>query len=211
MAVKTKGTTKKKKLVPPIKSSVWTHTVTRWVLEHFPANYEQYTFVEPFCGFAEMFLLKTQQFPEEVLNDAQQDLINIYWALRDEPAQFIERMKKVKHSEKSFKTALEKAEFDDYLDTAVNDFILRKMSRAGGKTVYLGSKADTWKDEVAGLSVVAERLKHSYIFNKKPLDVIKAFNDKDTLLYVNQHNSLYNPAYFGRSGSISQCIDSFFG
>jgi DNA adenine methylase len=122
-------------------------------------------------------------------------MVQIFRALRDEPGEFISRVKRVVYSEEVFKRAQKRAEnpFDDYMHQAINEFILRRMSRGGLKTHFAWSKrtrggkpgdVNAWETIIEELPRISERLKNVYILNKPAIEVIQAFNDKETLLYL---------------------------
>lgn len=153
-----------------------------WIISHFPENYEEMTYVEPYCGAASVLLNKNKSLIE-VINDTDKDIIQIYRALRDEPKEIIRRLHLCKYCEETFERAMKKNHFDDYLDHGVNEFILRKMSRGGSKKIFSLGDAKTWETTLKYLPEIADRLEEVYIFNHLPLDIIKSFNLKNTLLY----------------------------
>jgi DNA adenine methylase len=103
-----------------------------WIISNFPENYQEMTYLEPFCGGANV-LLNKKKSTVEIINDLDSSVINIYQALRDEPKEFIRRLNLCKYTEETFERSLKKTQYDDYLDQAVNEFILRRMSRGGLK------------------------------------------------------------------------------
>ena len=95
------------------------------------------TYVEPFCSGAAILLNKNPS-ETEVICDIDDGIVAMFKGIRDEPKEFISRIKRTKYSERAFKIAFNKSqnEFEDYLDKAVNEYILRKMSRGGLKKVF---------------------------------------------------------------------------
>lgn len=162
-----------------------------WIISHFPENHESMTYVEPYCGGANVLLNKPKS-AVEVMNDIDLSLINIYRALRDEPKDFIRRLNLCKYCEETFEKALNKGQQEDYLDSAINEFILRRMSRGGLKKAFAWSKrlrggqpgdVNAWKTAITSLPDLSTRLHGVFIFNKDALEVIRAFNTPETLLY----------------------------
>jgi DNA adenine methylase len=184
----------KKKLRPPTKIHGGKFYLSSWVISYFPKDYENMTYLEPFCGAASVFLNK-ERSREEILNDVDEGMIKIFWALRDEPNEFIGRLKRIKYCESTFERAQKKLEKDatvDYLDGAVNEYIVRRMSRGGLKTAFAWSErkrggkpgdVNAWETMVQQLPDLAERIKGTYVLNKNALEILKAFNDPDTLVY----------------------------
>lgn len=176
----------------PIKCHGGKFYTASWIIEHFPNNYEEYDFIEPFAGGASVFLNKKRSNGIEAINDLDLGVIQIYRALRDDSAHFINRLKKVKYCEATFKRAIKKKP-KNYLEHAMTEFILRRMSRGGLKSAFAWSErkrggqpgdVNAWKTILDQLPLIAERFRGVYIFNKKALDVIKAFDDEKTLIYV---------------------------
>ena len=152
------------------------------------------TYLEPFCGAASVFFNK-EKSKEEILNDVDEGMAKILWALRDEPKNFVGRLKRTKYCEETFVRAqrkLSKGSVADYLDYAVNEYIVRRMSRGGLKSAFAWSDrkrggkpgdVNAWETMIIQLPHLADRLKGVYILNKSTLDILKAFNDPNTLVY----------------------------
>ena len=167
------------KLKLPIKNPESKNYLIPWILEKFPQNYENLTYVEPFLGSGYVFLNKNPSV-EEVLNDSNSNLIKIWQSIRDESKLFVSKIKKIKHSEIVFKKYLNKQKNDDYLEEAIKEFVLIKMSRGGLKKNYL---KDSSSDFYKHFQEIQERIKNAYLLNKSPTDVLKAFNGNNALVY----------------------------
>lgn len=167
---------------PPFKITGGKFYLCPWVIEAFPANYRELTYVEPYAGSASVLINKDPS-PMEVLNDLDDKTIQIFRALRDEPHEFIQRLSNLKYSADTLKKALRRTAYEDYLDQAVNEFVIRRMSRKG---VFAGDrKADlnAWISTLELLPKTATRLKPIHIFNKKAVDIVKTFNSANALVY----------------------------
>ena len=151
-----------------------------WIISHFPENYEEMSYVEPYCGGASILFQKNKS-KIEVINDLDASIIQIYQALRDESKEMIRRLHLCKHCEETFFRSLKKTVFEDYLDGAVNEFIVRRMSRNGLRENF--DSKESWESTIKAMPVVSDRLKEVYIFNKPGLDIIKTFNTDDSLVY----------------------------
>ena len=174
------------KKIQPLFKCYGANFLSSWVLDNFPENYQEYDYLEPYCGAAHVLMNKNipSDGHAEVINDPDLGVANIFRALRDDPTAFIGRLKRVKYCENTFERHLKKLEGDD-LDLAMGEFILRQMSRGGLKKSYLPQEGESWDVIVEQLPVIADRVKNTYIFNKTPLNVIQAFDDTNTLVYVN--------------------------
>lgn len=168
--------------------------LSSWIISHFPEDYQQYTYIEPFCGGANVLINKEKSVLEAIC-DTDITIVQIFRAIRDEPKEFIRRLSHVKYCQETFDKALkrEPGPFDDYLDQAVNDYILRRMSRGGLRKAFAWSErlrgglpgdVNAWKTALMVLPTIAERIKEVYIFNKSALEVIKTFNTKNVLIYA---------------------------
>jgi len=183
---------KVKKMRPPFKTHGGKYYLSSWIIENFPENHEQYDYIEPFMGGGSVFLNKTPSIGLKVINDVDLGTIQVFRALRDEPRTFISKLKRKKYSENVFKRELKKTEFKDYLDHAINEFVLRRMSRGGLKTAFAWSERlrggepgdlHAWKTIVQQLPEIAKKIKNTHIFNKDACKIIEAFNSKNALVY----------------------------
>lgn len=176
---------KKKKVKPPVKTHGSKATLASWIIENFPSDYEQHTFVEPMCSGASVFLNKNSS-KQEVINDIDRTLMCIFKSLRDEPKEFFDRLRRVRITERVFKTALTKAEtgFEDYVDQGINEFILRSLSRNGLKKNFYAPSSWSWPKVIAELNCIAERVKQCTILSTSVFDVLKVWDEDDTFWYL---------------------------
>lgn len=181
-------------LRPPVKTHGGKWYLKSFVIEHFPEGYTELTYCEPCCGGASVFLNKGKS-KEEVINDLDKGVISIFKALRDEPKEFIDRLKKVKYTEEAFEKALDRATepFDDYIDHAVNEYCLRRMSRGGLKKAFAWSDrlrggkpgdVNAWETMLRMLPDISARLKDVVILNNDFKDVVKVWDIEDVLIYL---------------------------
>ena len=187
--------TTKKKLRPPVKTHGGKFYLCNWIIENFPPNHEELTYCEPMCAGASVFLNKATS-KQEVINDIDKGLVCVFKSLRDEPKEFIDRIKRIKYTERAFKMAQTKhdeGKFDDYLDQGINEYMLRRMSRGGMKKAFAWSDrlrggqpgdVNAWETMIEELPGIAERVKNTIILNKPVFDVIKIWDEEDTLLYL---------------------------
>lgn len=166
--------------------------LAKWIISHLPLGYETLTYVEPFSGAASVMMNKKPS-QEECLNDLDSGIVVIMRVLRDQCEEFIACLKKTKYTKKNFELAISKKEFVSDLDYAVNEFVLRRMSRGGLKAAFAWSERtrggrpgdeNAWTTMHKILPIISERLQSIFILNRPAKDVIKAFNLPSTLLYV---------------------------
>lgn len=184
----------KKRIRPPVKTHGGKWYLKDFVISHFPENYEQMTYVEPFCAGASVFLNKKPSVVE-VISDIDDGVVAVFKALRDEPREFINRVKRTTYSERAFKIALNKSEqaFDDYFEQAINEYILRRMSRGGLKKAFAWSDRmrggkpgdiNAWETMLEQLSIISERIQQATIVCKDFTEVLKAWDEENTLFYL---------------------------
>lgn len=179
-----------KKIRPPIKCPEQKWHLKDFIISNFPEGYEQMTYVEPFCAGGAIFLNKNAS-TTEVICDSDQGIVALFKAIRDEPKEFITRIKRTKYSERAFKIALNKSqtEFEDYIDRAVNEYILRKMSRGGKKKAFAWSDkladetANEWEAMTDKLSEISDRVQNTTVLCKNFVEVIKVWDEDNTLFY----------------------------
>jgi DNA adenine methylase len=156
-----------------------------WIIEKFPPNYRELTYVEPFLGAGNVLLNKDISV-EEVANEYDPMLLKVWQAVRDEPKLFVSKLKKVSYKESIFKRYQNKKE-NDYVNQAVTEFALRQMSKSGLKKHYLPkeskAKEHCWANLFEKVPQIQERMKNVFLINKNPIDVVRAFGGENTLIY----------------------------
>jgi len=165
-----------------------------WVIENFPKEYEELSYCEPFCAGASVFLNKDPS-SEEIIGDIDKGVVCVFKALRDEPKEFLTRIKRTRYTERAFKMAQNRSEseFDDYIDQAINEYVLRRMSRGGLKKAFAWSDRErggkpgdvnAWETMIDQLPSIAERVKNTTILNKNFIEVFKVCDEENTLFYL---------------------------
>lgn len=179
---------------PPFKCHGGKSYLKQFIIENLPSNYEEMVYVEPYAGAASVLLNKLPG-PEEILNDMSFGIFQIFKAIRDNASIFMKLLEESNYTAETFEQALKRSKqtFDLPIEKAVNEYILRRMSRGGLKKSFAWSErlrggqpgdVNAWKTSIEQIPDLSFRLKNVYIFNKPAIEVIKAFDRKDTLLYV---------------------------
>ena len=152
-----------KNLRPVIKAPADKWGIRTWVLSKFPEKYQDMTYIEPFGGSLEMLFSK-EKSRREIVSDIDGEIINIYRAIRDEPGELTRRMNLYKHTPETFEKIEKKKSCDDYMEEAVHELMLRKMSRNGQKKSYLKmSSLKAWKEGIASLLRNGERMREVFV------------------------------------------------
>jgi DNA adenine methylase len=180
---------------PPIKIHGGKYYLSKWIIEQFPHNYQALTYVEPFCGGISV-LLNKERSAKEIINDIDDGVISILKTLRDEPKEFIGRMKHVKYCENTFNQALKRskeAPDEDYVNRAVNEFIVRRMSRGGMKKAFAWSDrlrggqpgdVNAWETIIDQLPAISDRLQGVIILREDFRKISEVWDEEDSLLYL---------------------------
>jgi DNA adenine methylase len=205
---------------PAFKCHGGKYYLSEWIISHFPENYKDYTYIEPYCGGANI-LINKEKSPLEAISDTDLTVIQIFRALRDEPKEFARRLNLMKYCQETFDRAVKRQNgpFDDYLDQAINEYVLRRMSRGGLRKAFAWSNrlrggqpgdVNAWKTALAQLPILAERMKEVYIFNKPALEVIKTFNTKNVLVYADPpylHDTRHSKNVYANEMTIDDHIE----
>jgi len=184
-----------KKLRPVVKIHGGKYYLSKWIIDAFPQEYEKLSYIEPYCGGASVFMNKVPSNNIEIINDISASLMQIYRALRDEPELFIQKVKRTTYSERVFIREKNKQGnvFDDYLKEALNEYVVRRMSRGGLKEAFAWSDRErggkpgdlnAWITMADHLSLLGDRIKKCYLLNKPALEIIEVFDSKNSLIYV---------------------------
>lgn len=177
--------TKKVYLKAPIKSPGSKHHLANWIIGYFPSNYAELKYCEPFCAGASVFLNK-EPSSEETISDIDEGLTCIFKALRDEPKEFIGKIKRIKCTENTFNRAYRRSQAsnNDYIDNAVVEYVLRRMSRGGLKKSFYKGNETSWLNVGDNLSLIAARIKDTNIIHSCFKDVFKVWDEENTLTYL---------------------------
>lgn len=155
--------------------------VIDWIIEKFPVNYQELNYIEPFNGNLNIIINK-EKSNIEIINNINYSYLNIFRALRDESSEFIKRLNLHKNCEDTFKKCLNKKDFEDYLEEAVNEYIKIKMSRGENKKTFLLQK--NWKEDNKKLSLLSERIHNIYLLDIDPVELINKFNTNKSLIFL---------------------------
>jgi len=152
------------------------------------------TYCEPFCAGASVFLNKERSC-EEVISDIDAGVVCVFKALRDEPQEFITRIKRTRYTERAFKMAQNRSgkPFEDYVDRAVNEYVLRRMSRGGLKRAFAWSDRErggqpgdlnAWETMAEMLPKISERVEGVSILEQDFVEMLKVWDEEETFFYL---------------------------
>jgi DNA adenine methylase len=170
------------KIKPIVKVPGAKTQLNSWILDHFPKNYQTMTYIEPFIGGGSI-LLNKEICVEEVINDKNLNIVNLWRSLRDEGKTFISKLKKIEYKEKEFNLYKNKSP-KNYFECSIREFVLIKMSKGGLKETYNAPQNKRiWNSIIEDLEITIDKIKNLIILNKSAHEIIKYFNDENTLIY----------------------------
>jgi DNA adenine methylase len=167
----------------------------KFVISNFPPGFQELRYVEP-CGGGASILLNKPRSKTEILCEKNKGLYCIYLAVRDSPASFYERLKKLVYHKITLDIAIARennGSFHDYIDQAVNEYVLRRMSRCGLKKDFAWSNrlrggqfgdVNGWETSLNNIFRASERLQGVKLFCQPALKTLTNYNRSDTFTYV---------------------------
>jgi DNA adenine methylase len=166
-----------------------------WLLPLLPACHH---YCEPFAGSAAV-LLNREPSPVETYNDIDGEVANFFRVLRDEKEKLIEAIGLTPFSREEFyKAVTTNGERLSACERARRFFVRARQARTGlAQTASLGRWANCkntsragmsgvvsrWLGSIEDLPEIAMRLLRVQIENRPALEVIRLYDDKDTLFY----------------------------
>lgn len=166
-----------------------------WLLPLLPKSHH---YCEPFGGSGAV-LLNRHPSPVETYNDIDGEVVNFFSVLRDEREALIQAIGLTPFSREELRRACEEpTDSLTNLERARRFFVRARQVRTGlAQTASEGRWANCvntsragmagavsrWLGSVEGLAPIVERLLRVQIENRLALDVIKTYDDSDTLFY----------------------------
>lgn len=155
--------------------------------EIIPRLLEAKRYVETFCGSASiLFGIDSGKYKEEVLNDLDKDYVSAFKFFKSMTEDDLNKLKQYKwSSSKSFFNELKKKQFKSNIENVGkflyliwNSFNCMRKSYSGAINYHPIKKLDRIYAEVK------PRLKNVTILNKDALDIIKQYDGKDVIFYI---------------------------
>ena len=163
-----------------------------WVISHFPSQYENMIYIEPFCG-SSVVLLNKNKSKKEYLNDADESLFFVYRAIRECPDKFSDLLENTLYSLNELNYAC------DILAGKVKAPWIRK---AWAKVVALNMSflctakrgalacskkrnfAENYRNQISHIGYIHERLRKVEVLNKDAEKIIQQFDGPDVFFYL---------------------------
>jgi DNA adenine methylase len=180
---------------PPVRYFGGKWKISSWVIEQFP---EHLTYVEPFCGAANILFRKPpSRF--EVINDLNQNLVTFFDVLRSRPEELLFAIDLTPYSREEHRRAHEDVPLqhpDRQLEIARRFYVRSRQSFGSGEGQYStgwrfqrndtrggSSVTDEWNN-LDNLMAAVARLKGVQIESDTAINCIKRFDAPGTLFYV---------------------------
>lgn len=177
------------KAVVKYPGSKW--SISKWIISFFP---EHHSYVEPFFGSGAVLFNKGRSNIETV-NDLDGNVANLFECIREDPEKLARSIYLTPYSREVYEKAFQEVP-EDKFEAALNFYIRLNMGhgfRTNGEKVG-------WKNDVQGrersyasqdwcnlpekIMQAAERLRGVQIENRPALEVIRRFNYKNVLIYL---------------------------
>lgn len=152
---------------------------------------EHKNYLEPFAGSLAVFFNKNKVLCETI-NDLDGRLINLYKQMRERPEKLAQLVYLTPYSRQE--QVLSREVSEDLLEDARRMMVLLWFS-IGGKTSHNSSfkrnttwkgpyNTQTWSKVPLRILEAAERLKNVQVENRPAVQLIKEFDDPETLIYI---------------------------
>ena len=185
-------------------------------------------YVEPFCGAAALFFIKTPS-DIEVLNDKNKYIVNLFRVLRGKGStELIEKLELIPYAIEDFNRAREVLKCGEGSDVelAWAFFVAVSMSFSGdftnsswkraGRNSPKNNMPKTWRNRVDRLYIVVERLRMCQIECSDAIDIIKKYDSPDTAFYLdppylNADQGPYKGYSENEFSKLIECLNSLEG
>jgi DNA adenine methylase len=149
-------------------------------------------YIEPFLGGGSV-LLNKERSCEEWANDVDPGVMTLWRVIRDQPGKLEKILSKLKYSESTFEDAADRGFFRTDLERAVNEYVVRRMSRGGMMKSFSSSNrlrggkpgdVNGWETSLKQIPVISARIQEVTLLNKNTLDILKIFNSRNVVAYI---------------------------
>jgi DNA adenine methylase len=166
--------------------------IAPWIIRHFPKHH---VYVEPFGGGGSVLLRKPRS-AQEIYNDINGDMVNLFRVVRDRGEELAEKVELTPYAREEYYDAY--IQSDDPVERArrtlvrammgVRSSSATELNERGFRKSYPSEKIDPcrrdWLTMPRRVHAVSERLKGVVIENQDALKLIEFHDSDETLFYV---------------------------
>lgn len=172
------------------------NSIAQWIISHFPHNYQEMTYLEPFFGSGCIFFRKERSAVETV-NDLDNEISNLFMQIRDNPDELMLLLMNTPWSREEYDLAFEKT--DNPIEQA-RRCIVRFWFTVGANVRAKNGMRFEIRRNTGGLNYfhlklpeaimqASERLKHNkkslvQIENRNVFELIPKYNRENVLMYL---------------------------
>lgn len=163
-----------------------------WLKDHLPIG--RYHFVDGLCGSGSVAL--NVDYPLITVNDLNDDIINLFFQLRNREHEFIELIKRTPYSKHEYYQCCEPTEDD--LERARRTFVRAMQGFAGngsqndhkawGREIKIQDsdcyRVTTWNKRINQLPELIDKLRSFQIENMNVLELIEKYDRPSTIIYL---------------------------
>ncbi len=159
------------------------------IIAEFPPNFKMY--VEVFGGAAWVLLARDKHAKEEIYNDFNSDLVNLFRCIKYHAEELKRELKYMLSSRENFSDYKELIELKGLTDIQrASKFFYLIRSSFGAKGQHYATRGRSLDNNIAKFDDLAKRLNKVVIENKDFEELIKLYDKEDTFFYL-------DPPYFG--------------
>lgn len=165
--------------------------IADWIIDKMP---EHHSYLEPYFGSGAVFF-KKQPSKIETINDLDDDVVNLFKIIRDDPDPLVRAVTYTPYSRREYENAFTMEECSDI--EKARRFLLKCWQGHGFRT---NAYKAGWKNDVQGreaayamrnwyrlpgwIDSIVDRLKEVQIENRPAVEMIKRFNYPNVLIYA---------------------------
>lgn len=170
--------------------------IARWIISHFPEEYEKMIYLEPFVGSGAVFFNKIPG-AVETINDLDSDVVNLFRVLRENPDDLKRALLLTPYSREEYDLSFEPC--DDPVEKA-RRYMVKTTQAIGAKlngkcgwrnhkSMKIGGTACKWAGITETIDQATKRLRGStknlvQIEHMDALRLIERYNTADALIYL---------------------------
>lgn len=165
------------------------------ILNLFPNNYEEMIYVEPFFGGGSIYFKKDESY-KEIINDLDKNIYILLKGLKKYDGNKISNdLNKLKKTKTEFNRILNYKPTNEY-DKFIRLYYLKKNSFFTNSTHFNNRKINNIKRNNINIgNKYQERLKYTIILNEDYKKIIKKYDCKNTLFYLDPPYENSNKLY----------------